>query len=258
MSTSNIEEAISILQESQHLVVFTGAGVSTESGIPDFRSPGGIWDRYDPMDFTIQAFRNDPVAYWERRLEMRAEQEFEWSDIEPNAAHRAIADLGQAEPFNWLITQNVDGLHQDAGSNPENILELHGTRRKAKCMGCDRRMDTGVLERKLEQEPLPPRCDSCDGLLKRATVSFGESLPRDVLTTSREASTSCDCFLVVGSSLSVEPAASLPRVAARNGAELVIINLTETPVDHLARVVIGEKAGDVVPPIVEGALENEE
>lgn len=252
MSSSDIAEAVGILRESSDLVVFTGAGVSTESGIPDFRSPGGIWDQYDPMDFTIQAFRQDPVAYWERRLEMRADQEYEWADIEPNAAHRAIAELEETEQFQWLITQNVDGLHQEAGSDPARVLELHGTRRQAKCLGCDQRFDIAVLEEKLETQPLPPRCDECDGLLKRATVSFGESLPPAVLSQAREAAQSSDCLLVVGSSLSVEPAASLPRVAARNGAELLIVNLTETPVDQLAGIVMREKAGTVVPRLVEG------
>lgn len=254
MSASDINEANSILQGSDNLVVFTGAGVSTESGIPDFRSPGGIWDQYDPMDFTIQAFRQDPVGYWERRLEMRAEQDYDWADIQPNAAHQAIADLDGTEKFQWLITQNVDGLHQEAGSDPDRVLELHGTRRQAKCLGCDRRFDISVLEEKLEQESLPPRCDDCDGLLKRATVSFGESLPAVVLSQAREAAQSSDCFLVVGSSLSVEPAASLPRVAARNDADLLIVNLTETPLDHLASVVLSEKAGTVVPQLVEGVL----
>lgn len=254
MSASDIDEAIEILRESDNLVVFTGAGVSTESGIPDFRSPGGIWDQYDPMNFTIQAFRRDPVAYWERRLEMREEQEYEWADIDPNAAHQAIAELEDTEKFQWLITQNVDGLHQEAGSNPERVLELHGTRRRAKCIGCDRRFDISVLEEKLDEDSLPPRCDDCDGLLKRATVSFGESLPAAVLSQAREAAQSSDCFLVVGSSLSVEPAASLPRVAARNDAALLIVNLRETPLDHLASVVLSEKAGTVVPQLVEGVL----
>ncbi len=254
MSTSEIEESIELLRESDRLVVFTGAGVSTESGIPDFRSPGGIWDQYDPMDFTIQAFRQDPVAYWERRLEMRENQEFDWVDIEPNAAHKAIANLERTEKFQWVITQNVDGLHQEAGSDPERVLELHGTRREAKCLGCDRRLDISVLEEKLDQEPLPPRCDECDGLLKRATVSFGESLPPVVLSQAREAAEASDCFLVVGSSLSVEPASSLPRIAARNGAEVLIVNLTETPLDHLASVVMSEKAGTVIPKLVDGIL----
>jgi NAD-dependent deacetylase len=185
---------------------------------------------------------------------MRADQDFEWADIEPNAAHRAIADLEKSEKFQWLITQNVDGLHQEAGSTPERVLELHGTRREAKCMECDRRVSLSILEAKLEEEPLPPRCEECEGLLKRATVSFGESLPTAVLSQAREAAQTSDCFLVVGSSLSVEPAASLPRVAAENGAELLIVNLTETPLDRLASVVMDGQAGTIVPKLVAGVL----
>lgn len=250
--TGDVERAADLLAESEHLVGFTGAGVSTESGIPDFRSPGGLWDRYDPADFTIQALHRDPVAYWEKRLEMRAERAFDWSAIEPNPAHHALATLEREGPLETLITQNVDGLHQAAGSG--NVLELHGTRTEAKCLDCGRRVPLETLERKLDEEALPPRCEECDGLLKRATVSFGEALPRQVLQSARQAATDCDCFLVVGSSLTVEPAASLPRLALQHGADLVVVNLEETGMDASADVAIHGKAGETLPPIVERAL----
>lgn len=250
--TDDVERAVDILSEGKHLVGFTGAGVSTESGIPDFRSQGGLWERYDPSDFTIQALRRDPVGYWEKRLEMRKEREFNWSAIDPNPAHHALATLEREGPLETLVTQNVDGLHQAAGS--ERVLELHGTRTEAKCLNCGRRLPLSTLERKLEEEALPPRCDECDGLLKRATISFGEALPNQVLTEARQAATDCDCFLVAGSSLTVQPAASLPRLALQNGATLIIVNLEETAMDASADAVIHGKAGETLPPIVEGAL----
>lgn len=253
MADPDIERVAAILREADDIVGFTGAGVSTESGIPDFRSDGGLWDRYDPSDFTIQALHRDPVAYWEKRLEMREDREFDWADIEPNPAHHAFADLERAGKLDALVTQNVDGLHQAAGS--ERVLELHGTRNAAKCLGCGQRLPTEVLEEKLATEELPPRCDDCDGLLKRATVSFGESLPADVLREARQAVTTCGVLLVAGSSLTVEPAASMPRLALRNGASLVVVNLDETSVDAEADVVIRGKAGETLPPIVERALD---
>ncbi|MFB6172634.1 MAG: NAD-dependent deacetylase [Haloarculaceae archaeon] len=253
--TRDVDRAADLLGASEHLVGFTGAGVSTESGIPDFRSPGGLWDRYDPSDFTIQALRRDPVAYWERRREMRAEREFDWSAVEPNPAHHALAALERDGPLEALVTQNVDGLHQAAGS--ERVLELHGTRTEAKCLECDRRVPIETLERKLEDEPLPPRCDACDGLLKRATVSFGEALPRQVLQSARQAAVDCDCFLVAGSSLTVQPAASLPRLALQNGADLVVVNLEATAMDDAAAVAVQGKAGEVLPRVVERALDVE-
>lgn len=254
MTGGDIEAAADLVAASDRLVVFTGAGVSTESGIPDFRSPGGIWDRFDPSDFTIQKLRRDPVAYWEARLEMERDRDFDWADVEPNPAHEAIARLEYEGPLSSVITQNVDGLHQAAGNSPENVLELHGTRDEAKCLGCDARFPVERLEEKFGGESLPPRCDTCNGLLKYATVSFGEMLPPDVLSRARSESQICDCFLVVGSSVTVEPAASLPRIAARNGAALVVVNLDSTGIDRAAEVVITGKAGETLPALVDRAL----
>ncbi len=249
-----IDRAVERIAESDRLVVFTGAGVSTESGIPDFRSPGGIWDRYDPKDFTIQSLKRDPVSYWEKRLEMESESDIDWENVEPNPAHEAIARLEHEGLLSCVITQNVDGLHQAAGNDPADVLELHGTREGAKCLDCDRRPPVETIESKLKDEPLPPRCDACGGLLKYATVSFGEKLPPEVLSRARRESRECDCFLVVGSSVAVEPAASLPRVAARNDASLLVVNLDSTGVDRSADVVINGKAGETVPLIVDRAI----
>lgn len=255
MTDAELERAADLIAASDHLVAFTGAGVSTESGIPDFRSPGGIWDRYDPDDFTIQALRRDPVSYWETRLEMRERGVFDWEEYDPNPAHEAIARLEDDGPLSSVITQNVDGLHQAAGNDPESVLELHGTFDRAKCADCDRRFPTETLESKLDAASLPPRCEACGGLLKYATVSFGETLPRDVLMRARRESRECDCFLVVGSSVTVEPAASLPRLAARDGASLLVVNLEPTPIDDLADAVVHGEAGDALPRIVDRAVD---
>jgi len=246
-----IGRAADIVAHSDHLVGFTGAGVSTESGIPDFRSPGGIWDRYDPSDFTIQTFRSDPQGYWERRLEMRAEMEFDWDDVEPNPAHHAFADLERDGPLEALVTQNVDGLHQAAGNADERVLELHGTRTKTKCLQCDGRWPIDHLDAKLDAREIPPQCNDCGGLLKRATVSFGEALPGTVLNRAREEARRCDCFLVAGSSLTVEPAASLPRVASQSGASLVIVNLESTAVSSQADYEFRADVTDVLPALVD-------
>ncbi len=251
---AQVELAAAILADSEHVVAFTGAGVSTESGIPDFRSEGGIWDHYDPSDFTIDAFRRDPTGYWERNLERREEMEFDWDTVEPNPAHEAIARLEQRGPLSSVITQNVDGLHQAAGNDDANVLELHGTRHEAKCLDCDQRFPVDELERKLDAEPLPPRCATCEGLVKRATVSFGEALPRDTLQRAQAEALASDCFLVVGSSLTVEPAASLPRTASENGAMLIIVNLDSTPMDAEADAVIQAKAGEALPRLIDRSV----
>lgn len=251
----DIERAAERIRTADEVVVFTGAGVSTESGVPDFRSPGGIWDKYDPSDFTIQALRRDPVSYWERRLERREESDIDWAEIKPNPAHEAIADLESVGKLSWVVTQNVDGLHQEAGNDPDNVLELHGTRKRAKCLDCGIRLPLSVLEEKLESEPLPPECDTCGGLLKRATVSFGEQLPADVLQQARSAARSCDCMLAVGSSLTVQPAASLPRTTLQYGGDLVIVNLEPTGLEGRdGTTFLKGKAGQVVPEVVERAL----
>lgn len=249
-----IERAAASLRAAADVVAFTGAGISTESGVPDFRSPGGVWDRFDPRDFTIDALREDPVGYWERRLEARDALDLDWDAVEPNPAHEAIATLERAGGLSAVVTQNVDGLHGAAGTDPDRVHELHGTRTAAKCLGCGQRLPLETLESKLDGEALPPTCDDCDGLLKRATVSFGERLPPDVLSAAEAAVRRCDCLLVVGSSLTVEPAASLPRLALRNGADLVIVNLEETGLEDRAVAVIHDKAGEVLPEVVDRAL----
>lgn len=254
VSEAAVTRATTVLRDAGDAVAFTGAGVSTESGIPDFRSPGGLWDRFDPSDFSLQALERDPESYWERRREMAAARDFSWDAVEPNPAHDAIARLYREGPLSCVITQNVDGLHQAAGVGDADVLELHGTRAAAKCLGCGDRLPLEVLERKLDAVAVP-RCDDCGGLLKHATVSFGERLPASVLDRARGACRDTDAVLVVGSSLSVEPAASLPRVAARNGAGFVVVNLDATPLDDRADAVLNAAAGEVLPGLVDRVLD---
>jgi NAD-dependent deacetylase len=226
------------LAESHGAVAFTGAGISTESGIADFRSPGGVWSKYQPVYF--RDFLEDEDArrrYWI----MKKEGYHELKMARPNDGHRALARLEAAGKIIAVITQNIDGLHQDAGSR--RVLELHGTSRSCLCLGCNARFDPDDIQKSLEAGVEIPLCPHCGGLLKSATVSFGQSLPADVLSEAFNLSATTDLVLAIGSSLVVEPAASIPLEAKNNGARFVIINNTDTPLDRLADVVVHEPIG---------------
>ena len=244
-----IEEVAELIVDSKTLVVFTGAGVSTESGIPDFRSPGGIWERYNPEDFTYQKFLSGPEArrkVWERfRLFGML------AAIEPNPAHYAIAELDKLGKLDCVITQNVDGLHQRAGVPEDKVIELHGTLKWVKCLGCHKLYPTEEIIKRLEQGVEEPVCDDCGGILKSATIAFGEPMPVKETTEAERRSRNCDLMLVLGSSLVVYPAAYMPIYAMESGAKLVIINIGPTPMDNYAKVRIHEKAGEVMSRIVE-------
>lgn len=243
-----IRNAGEMVLDSDRVVAFTGAGVSTESGIPDFRSPGGIWDKYDSSEFTYQNFRKDPGAYWKRRLEMREESDFDMADAEPNPAHIAIAELEEMGKLSSVITQNIDTLHEKAGNS--EVIKLHGTSAEVKCLECGRKYKSEFAWEKAKGGELPPKCE-CGGTLKSDTVLFGESLPQDALQRAREEAHNCDLMLVVGSSLVVQPAASIPRMSQRGGAKLCIVNLEPTPMDGGADVAIHGKAGEVLPEIMD-------
>lgn len=226
------------LAESRRAIAFTGAGISTESGIADFRSPGGIWSRYQPVLFRDFLQSEDARRqYWK----MKKEGYHELKTARPNDGHRALARLEAAGKIIAVITQNIDGLHQDAGSR--RVLELHGTSRYCLCLECDARFDPDEIQKSLEAGIEIPLCNHCGGLLKSATISFGQSLPADVLTEAFDLSMSTDLVLALGSSLVVEPAASIPLQAKNNGARLVIINHAETPLDGLADVVVHQSIG---------------
>jgi NAD-dependent deacetylase len=242
-----IQDAVEFVQSAKRIVALTGAGISTESGIPDFRSPGSVWRENPPTSY--RDFLNKPEErqrYWQTRRVLSAQV----SSAQPNAAHHALAELERRGQLSGIITQNFDGLHQDAGSNPEHIVELHGTSRFAACTLCGRRSSIQELQQRINAGEIDPQCDSCGGYLKAATILFGQRIPEAELARAKELANACDLFLVVGSSLKVVPASTLPRLALNRNVPLIIINLQPTSLDVLADVVIHERAGIVLPEIV--------
>ncbi|MGQ9507789.1 MAG: SIR2 family NAD-dependent protein deacylase [Thermodesulfobacteriota bacterium] len=234
---------------AKRIVVFCGAGLSTESGIPDFRSPGGVWDKYNPEDFYFQNFiasEHSREKYWQMATEMYQSIK----DAKPNSAHLALVELEKLGKLDCVITQNIDGLHHKAGNSPEKIIELHGTALFVTCLNCHKRYDREEIQERIREGIKVPYCDVCGGLLKPATISFGQSMPERETKEAYDRSSACDLFIVIGSSLVVQPAASMPLVAKRNGAKLVIINRDPTPYDHLADLVIHGLAGETMSNIM--------
>ncbi len=247
---SRIETTAEWLRGARSVVALTGAGISTESGIPDFRGPQGVWTKNPAAEklSTIQHYMADPdvrVAAWRNRIDSPV-----WK-AEPNAGHNALADLERKSRLQMLVTQNIDGLHQQAGTSPAIVIEIHGNMREVVCMSCDER---APMERALDRvragESDPP-CRTCGGILKSATISFGQQLVTEDLKRSQQASLSCDVFLAIGTSLGVYPAALLPEHALQAGARLVIINAEPTPFDTYAHAVFHEPIGEILPRIVE-------
>jgi NAD-dependent deacetylase len=246
-------EAAALVAAAKKLVVFTGAGISIESGIPDFRSPGGIWSRFDPEDFTYQKFTTDPEA---RRKQWRMLGEGHLTtNAEPNPAHYAIAELDRLGKLDCVITQNVDNLHHKAGVPAEKVFELHGNVQWAVCLSCGRRYPFEHIKARLEGGEEIPECEGCGGMLKPDAVLFGEALPQEVLQEASQRSSDCDLFIVVGSTLVVYPAAYMPLYAVQGGARLIIVNLSDTPMDAQANVLIRAKAGEAMSRIVERVRE---
>jgi NAD-dependent deacetylase len=245
-----IEEVAGYIRGSERIAVLTGAGISTESGIPDFRGPNGVWTtRPETMKLVnLEDNVRDPqvrVAAWQERMHHPA-----WI-AQPNEGHFALADLERRGTLLALMTQNIDGLHQAAGS--QKVLELHGTIWLAKCLSCGRRTRMQEqLERVAAGDP-DPACTECGGIQKSATVAFGEQLDPLVLETAVVASSACDLFLAIGTSLSVQPAALLAAEAHRRGARLVIVNQGETPLDDRADAILRDPIGEVLPRIVGAA-----
>lgn len=247
-----IEGLAGEIRSSDRTVAFTGAGVSTPSGIPDFRSEGGIWENYETREFHIRAFERDPGAFWERMLDLY--QHSFGGDPDPNPAHTALATLEQRDLLDRVITQNADGLHQDAGSG--DVVELHGNLQQMVCRSC---RDREPLENALElgaDGDLPPECDRCGEPLKPDGVLFGEQLPKHELYESQALAQKSDVFVVAGSSLTVEPAASLPAVAADHGATLAIVNFDPTPLDDRATYTFREDVTTVLPALVDALVED--
>jgi NAD-dependent deacetylase len=248
-----IDKAADLISQSRKLVVFTGAGVSTESGIPDFRSPGGIWERFDPDDFTYQKFVSDAAC---RRKQWGMLREGLLTDkAVPNPAHYAIAELDRLGRLDCVITQNVDNLHQKAGVPHDKVFELHGNMQWAVCLDCGRRYPFGEIKTRLDKGVEIPDCEACQGMLKPDVVMFGEPLPVQVLNEASQRSYGCDLFIVIGSTLVVYPSAYMPRYAHAAGAKLVILNLSPTPLDHQAAVLIRAKAGETMPEVVQKVKE---
>ncbi len=248
MSREKIESLTRLIQDSNNIVVFTGAGVSTESGVPDFRSPGGVWDRFDPNEMTYQKFLSSPQSrskYWELYHECWRE----FQGAEPNPAHLAVADLEKRGKLSAVITQNIDELHQKAGNSPGKVLELHGTMWKVRCLKCEAPYPWDEAFRILEQGETVENCPHCGGLLKPATISFGQQLPLQTLEEAQQHTRSCDLFISIGSSLVVYPAAFLPEMAKEAGATLVIINREPTPFDSIADLVIHGQAGQILASV---------
>ncbi|MDD5448639.1 MAG: NAD-dependent deacylase [Actinomycetota bacterium] len=244
-SQEEIEAGARILMDSKKVVALTGAGISVESGIPDFRSPGGIWTRYDPTIYaTLESFVNDPSKFWSLARDLHPLLE----TAEPNLAHLMLVELEKLGKCEAVITQNIDNLHQKAGSGV--VLELHGTFRSGKCVRCGEKCGFEELEEFTRKGSIP-RCGSCGSPIKPDVVLFGEPLPPHVLKKASELAQTCDLMLVVGCGLEVFPAASLPILAHRKGGKLIFVNVVKTAYDHIADVVLRGKAGEVLPKLVE-------
>ena len=246
----DLQLACELVAASQRIAAFTGAGISAESGVPTFRdSDDALWNKYDTSVIAdIGNFRRDPTLYWEFFAEARYPI---MSKAQPNAGHKALVDMEHAGRLRWLITQNIDGLHQAAGSS--SVIELHGNTRRILCLSCGTEHSWDEVYQTLQSIAVPP-CKACGGPIKPDVVFFGESLPHQALRSAGQAIQGCDLFLAVGSSLVVYPAAMMPIEAKARGARLIIVNLTPTPHDHQADVVLRQPAGQVLPALVK-ALE---
>lgn len=247
-----IRSAADLLARSGRVVAFTGAGVSTESGIPDFRSPGGVWEKYQPVYF--QDFLEDEEArrrYWARS---RATYPV-LRDALPNPTHLALVELEKIGKLDCIITQNIDRLHHKAGNSPEKIIEIHGNTAFALCLNCREIYPRGEIQTLLEENEdiKAPHCRECGGFLKDATISFGQSMPEEETNEAVRRAEACDLMFALGSSLVVYPAAYLPVYAHKAGAKLIIINMAVTPLDNIADVVIHGKTGEALQRIVKEA-----
>jgi NAD-dependent deacetylase len=239
------------LTEARRICVLTGAGISTDSGIPDYRGPAGIWTRDPEAEklVTLSYYVADPDI---RRRAWLMRRDLQAGDVEPNAGHRALVDLERQGRLRALLTQNIDGLHQKAGSSPGLVLELHGTVHEVQCLSCgDRTTMRSALDRVDAGEP-DPACLVCGGILKSATISFGQELDAAVIDAAAQAAADCDVFLAVGTSLTVHPAAGLTEVAAGRGARVAVVNAEPTPYDDLADLVVREPIGTALPRLLAG------
>ena len=245
-----ITRGAGMIREAEKILVFTGAGLSTESGIPDFRSPGGVWEKYDPSEFYFDRFMSSEEArekYWQMSVEFYKTMK----DSVPNSAHLAIKTLEDIGKLLSVITQNIDHLHHKAGNSQEKIIEIHGTAFSVSCLNCGRSYDRDEIEKRLQSGVKIPYCDDCSGILKPDTISFGQAMPEEEMAQAFRHAAECDLCIVLGSSLVVYPAASIPLNAVQNGARLIIINRDATPLDSQADLVIHESVTKVMNQMVE-------
>lgn len=246
-------EALDLMKSAQRLVFFTGAGISTESGLPDYRGPDGVWTtgKIPTVGDTPQT-EEDRLEFWQYRRESYPFMQ----SREPNTGHQAISTLMSRGKGIAIITQNIDGLHQKSGVPEDRVIELHGSTRKLRCIPHGHITDGDVIQSQLEQGETDPRCPECGGTLRSDTVLFGESLPQEALEIAARVSAITDVMVVVGSSLVVYPAAQLPQIAQKRGASLIIIDRAETALDDMADVVIRGEAGTVLTELAAGVLED--
>jgi NAD-dependent deacetylase len=238
--TDGLEQLRALLAQSRRAVVFTGAGVSTESGIPDFRSPGGLWSQYRPIEFDeFMASAEARKEYWRRKIET----DKVLLKAKPNRGHRAIAKLIESGKASSVITQNIDGLHQASGVPAAKVVELHGNTTYATCLDCGERYELEPIKQAFVADGTLPECTECMGIIKPATIAFGQSMPQAEMHRAQIETVACDLFLSVGSSLVVYPAAGFPVLAREQGAHLVILNREPTPLDNMATLVIRGEIG---------------
>jgi NAD-dependent deacetylase len=245
--SAGIKELKALVAQARAVVGFTGAGISTESGVPDFRSPNSPWMRNKPIPF--DAFLHSEEARreaWRRKFAM----DDLYRGARPSRGHLALASLVAQGKMPAVITQNIDGLHHAAGVPAERVVELHGNGTYATCLACARRHELDSIRRRFEAQRAAPACESCGGIVKAATISFGQAMPEEAMRRAQELALACDVFLVAGSSLVVYPAAALPVVAKRSGATLVIVNRESTPLDDDADLVIRAEIGVVLEPFI--------
>jgi NAD-dependent protein deacetylase/lipoamidase len=251
MTTSEMEQARVLVERARRVVVLTGAGISTDSGIPDFRGPEGVWTKNPDAErrATIDVYVGDSEV---RRQSWQSRLSSTLLDAEPNAGHRALVDLERSGRLDTLVTQNIDGLHQKAGTDPELIVEIHGTTRDVVCLRCGDRQPAEPVHERVRAGEDDPSCLVCGGILKTAVISFGQSLVPEDLMRAEVAAAECDLLLAVGSTLGVFPAAGLVPVAVRHGAVIVIVNGGPTEMDSLADVVVFGPISECLPALVTG------
>ncbi|MCD6561894.1 MAG: Sir2 family NAD-dependent protein deacetylase [Deltaproteobacteria bacterium] len=244
-----VSKGTQMIEEARKMLVVTGAGLSTESGIPDFRSPGGVWDKYDPSELYFDRFLSSEkarVTYWQMSVEFYDTMK----DAQPNRAHMAIKELEDRSKLLAIVTQNIDHLHHKAGNTPEKIIEIHGTAFTVSCLDCGKKYERDVIEERLKSGVKVPYCDDCGGILKPDTISFGQSMPEEKMALAFMHASECDLCIVMGSSLVVYPAASVPEEAVRNGSKLIIINRDTTSLDSQADLVIHDSVSRILGQMV--------